>query len=186
MALPLTHRKFTVEEYHRMARAGILGEDDRVELIEGEIVEMGPVGAQDAACVKRLGRLLDRAIGDSAVLGIQDPIQLDDGTEPQPDIALLKPRADFYASAHPTPDAVLLLIEVADATLPTDRRIKVPLYARSGIPEVWVVNLQQQLVEVYSEPLEGEYKVVSTAQRGQTLPLREYEGIELSVDDVLG
>ena len=169
-----------------MAEAGILGEDDRVELIEGEIVDMSPVGAQHAACVKRLRRLLDRVIGDSAVLGIQDPIQLDDGTEPLPDISLLRPSADFYSSSHPTPIDVLLLIEVADATLPTDRRIKVPIYARAAIPEVWVVNLKQEIVEVYSQPSGGSYRVVWTAQRGQMLSVHGFEGVQIDVDEVLG
>jgi Uma2 family endonuclease len=186
MAVQLTRHKFTVEEYHRMAEVGLLGEDDRIELLDGEIVDMSPVGAQHAACVKRLGKLLSRVIGDDAMLGVQDPVRLDDTTEPIPDVSILKTRSDFYASSHPTPADVLLLIEVADSTLPVDRRVKVPLYARAGIPEVWVVNLQQETVEVYSQPGGGAYKVVSTAQRGQAIPLSGFAGVEIHVDDVLG
>jgi len=126
MAAPLVRHRFTVEEYHRMGQAGILSEDDRVELIEGEIVEMAPVGSRHAACVKRLNALLSRRAGGRALVSVQDPIRLGEHSEPQPDLALLKPREDFYAAAHPGPEDVLLVIEVAETSLEYDREVKLP------------------------------------------------------------
>src|SRR5919106_2349460 len=115
MSVQVLRRRFTVDEYYRMAEAGILHEDDRIELIEGEIVEMSPIGSRHAACVKRLIGLFSRQVGpESATLGVQDPIHLGEYSEPQPDIALIHPRPDFYVSAHPGPADILLLIEVAD------------------------------------------------------------------------
>lgn len=136
MSLQVAKHFFTVAEFERMGKAGIFSEDARVELIEGEIVEISPIGSRHAACVKRLSMYLSRALGDKFIISTQDPIQLDDFTQPQPDVALLQRRQDFYESAHPKPQDVLLLIEVADTTVDYDRLIKLPLYARAGIPEV--------------------------------------------------
>jgi hypothetical protein len=141
MGVQLARRLFTVAEYHKMAEAGILSEDDRVELLEGEIVAMSPIGSRHAGTVKRL---LDQFIplqgARRVILSVQDPIRLGEYSEPQPDLALLRPRADFYASSHPGPEDVLLIIEVADQSAAVDREVKVPLYARWGIPEVcwWI------------------------------------------------
>lgn len=143
MALPLTRHRFTVAEFHQMADAGIFTEDHRVELLDGEIVDMSPIGHRHAACVDRLNRLFVIRVGDAAQVRIQNPIVLDDYSEPEPDVALIRPRPDFYESAHPTPGEVFLVVEVADATYETDRRIKIPLYAQSGIREVWLVDLGQ-------------------------------------------
>src|SRR5437870_5978990 len=137
MAVEIAKRCFNVAEYYRMAEAGILTEEDHVELIDGEIVAMSPVGSRHAACVKRLNRILGRRVGDLVVVGVQDPIGLDDYSEPEPDISLLRPRADFYSEAHPIPSDVLMIIEVADSSDLYDREVKVPLYARAGIPETW-------------------------------------------------
>jgi Uma2 family endonuclease len=126
MGVQVQRRLFTVEEYHRMAEAGILSEEDRVELIEGELVTMSPIGSRHAACVKRLVRLLDRAAGDRAIVGAQDPIRLGARSEPQPDVALLRYRPDFYASAHPGPEDVLLVVEVAETSADADRSLKIP------------------------------------------------------------
>lgn len=152
MAVHVQRRVFTVDEYHRMVEAGILSEDDGVELIEGEIITMSPIGSQHAACVKKLHALLHRQVQQRAILGAQDPVRLDEYSEPEPDIALLKRRDDYYARSHPTPEDVFLIIEVAETFAEYDRRIKLPLYARAGIPEVWLVNLPERIVEVYSEP----------------------------------
>jgi Uma2 family endonuclease len=123
-------RRFSVHEYHQMAAAGILNEDDPVELIEGEIVEMPPMGSPHAACISRLTQILVTQAGNLADVRVQLPVRLDERSEPEPDLALVKPRADSYASAHPGPDDVLSVIEVADTTLHYDRSVKGPLYAR--------------------------------------------------------
>lgn len=179
-------RLFDVEEYHRMAEAGILHEDDRVELIEGEIVKMAAIGSRHAACVKRLVKLLVRKVGDSGIVGAQDPVRLPDGTEPEPDVAVLRPREDFYAEAHPTPGDVLLLIEVSDTSLEYDREVKLPLYAAAGIPEAWIVDLVNEKVCVVSQPADGFYTNVSSAGRGDSVTLRMLSGLVVSIEGVLG
>ncbi len=148
----LSARHFSVEEYHRMVEVGILREDERVELIDGRILRMSPIGSQHAAYVSFLNRKL-RAIEETVIVRIQDPIILDDETEPQPDVAIVKFRANAYADSHPSAEDVLLLVEVADTSLEEDRLIKLPRYADSGVPEVWIFNLIEGIVEVYREPL---------------------------------
>ena len=139
MSVQLSHRRFTVDEYYRMAGAGILHEDDRVELIEGEIVEMPPIGSYHAGEVDWLAQLLVRRLAGHAIVRGQNPIHLSVYSEPQPDITLLRPRADFYTTSHPTPEDILLVIEVADTSVAYDREIKAPLYSRAGIIDVLVV-----------------------------------------------
>src|SRR5262249_28853316 len=155
MSVQVEKRVFNADEYHQMSAAGILSEDDRVELIEGEIVKASPIGKHHAACVKRLNAILNRRLGESAIVSIQDPVRLDDYSEPQPDITLLKPRDDFYHHAAPTADDVLLVIEISETSRDYDRDVKVPLYARAGIPEVWLSLLLEDYVEAYSEPEGG-------------------------------
>jgi Uma2 family endonuclease len=152
MAVQLAKRYFNVTEYYRMAEAGILTEADRVELIDGEIVKMSPIGSLHAACVRQLDAMLQRQTEQYALVSVQSPIRLSDFSEPEPDVALLRPRSDHYAQAHPAPADVLLVIEVADTTAMSDRNVKVPLYARAGIPEVWLIDLQQDLIEIYAQP----------------------------------
>jgi len=129
--------RLTVDDFHRMGEAGILRADERVELIDGEVIDMAPIGSNHAGTVGFLAKRLERAVGDSAVVFVQNSLLLTASSEPQPDIMLLKPRTDFYRSAHPHPEDVLLIVEVADTTLAYDRDIKVPLYARHAIPEAW-------------------------------------------------
>jgi len=161
MSTPATdlyrRHRFTAEEYHRMGKAGLFGEDDRVELIEGEIVEMTPIGSRHAGTVKRLIRLLSQAVGGQAIVAAQDPLTLGPRSEPQPDIALLRPRDDFYTTSHPGPGDVLLLIEVAEASLRYDREVKLPLYARHGIPAVWLVDLAGRELTAYEQPADDGY-----------------------------
>jgi Uma2 family endonuclease len=145
-------RRFTVEEYHRMGQVGLLGEDERVELIDGWILTMRPIGSRHAACVSLLNRVL-RPVEATAIVRVEDPIILNDATEPQPDIAVVKFKANLYADAHPGPEDMLLLIEVAETSLEEDREVKLPRYAASAIPEVWIVNLVANIIEVYREPL---------------------------------
>lgn len=149
--LPSRHR-ITAEEYQKMGEAGIFTEDDRVELIEGEIIDMALIGSRHAGVVAKLGHILSRAVGNTAVVWVQNPILLDDHSEPEPDVVLLKPRRDFYAASLPTAQDVLLLIEVADTSSDYDRNIKMPLYARHGIPEAWLVDLPGGFVEVWQQP----------------------------------
>lgn len=186
MVLQLAKRRFSVSEYDRMAEAGILGEDDRVELIDGEVVEMTPIGHRHAGCVKRLNRLFTDALGTDAVIGVQDPVVLGDSSEPQPDLAVLRPRADFYASAHPTPQDILLLIEVAETSAETDRRVKVPLYAGSLVQEVWVVDLQQDAISVYENPEPGGYRTVRLARRGAVIAPSAFPDRSFDVGTMLG
>jgi len=153
---PVAHR-FTVDDYYRMADAGILGADERVELLQGEIIEMAPIGSHHAACVRQLSRLFHQQLGGRAIVSVQDPVRLDDLSEPQPDVALLRPRPDDYAGAHPTPGDVLLLVEVGDTTAAWDARHKLPLYAAAGVGEVWLVNLVAGAVEVCLRPEGGAY-----------------------------
>ena len=161
MGTQVSTKKFTVYDFHRMGEAGILSEDDRVELLEGEIIEMTPIGSRHAACVSRLNRILTSQLGPTAIVSVQNPIRLNDRSEPQPDIALLKPRPDFYAEAHPKPDDILLVIEVADTSVELDRETKLPLYAKAGIPEVWIVALTQRSVEIYRQPDAQGYNSIS-------------------------
>lgn len=179
-------RRFSVHEYHRMAEVGILSEDDRVELIEGEIVKMSPIGSRHAACVGRLNRLLQRLVRLDAIVRVQDPIRLDVYSEPEPDVALVKTRDDFYSREHPGPGDVLLLIEVADTSVERDLEAKLPLYARAGIPEVWLVNLPAETIEVNSRPDSGEYRETVRVKRGETVTSRNIPGLDLGVDDILG
>jgi len=186
MIFQVSKRLFTVEEYHRMAEAGILGEDDRVELIEGEIVEMTPIGSRHAGAVNRLNRLFSERVGEHAVVSVQNPIRLGERSEPQPDLALLRFREDFYASSHPGPGDVLLVVEVAETSAEYDRRVKVPLYARFGIPEVWLVDLEGEAVEVYRDPSPEGYRKAEVLRRGSSLSPSSFPDLELSVDEILG
>jgi len=158
MSVRLLRRRFTVDDYHRMVEAGILSDDDRVELIDGEIIEMVAIGSRHAACVDRLARLCSAGVRNRAIVRVQNPILLSEHSEPQPDLALLRPRRDFYAAGHPGPQDILLVVEVADTSAETDREIKLPLYARAGIPEVWVVALAETHVEAHRKPSPGGYR----------------------------
>ncbi len=186
LALQAHRRLFTVEEYHKMAEAGILGEDDRVELLEGEIVQMPPIGSPHGGTVKRLIRLFTSRLGERAIVSAQDPVQLADHTEPEPDIALLHPRPDFYQSGHPTPADVYLLAEVGDSTIAYDRRVKLLLYARAGISEVWVIDINAERVEVYRDPSAQGYADVRILGRGSVLSPAAFPDVVVGVDDVLG
>lgn len=169
-----------------MGEAGILRQDARLELIEGEIIEMSPIGNAHAACVKFLNRLLSHLFGGTFIVGVQDPVRLSDFSEPQPDITLLRWRDDFYREKQPTPADVLLVIEVADTTVVKDRTIKIPLYARSGVPEAWLVNIPEELVEIYSDPSGDLYQRVEVFGRGAEARSHTVEGLAVSVSELLG
>ena len=166
----------SAQEYLRMGESGVFAPDARLELIEGEIVEMAPIGSRHAATVNVLNRLLGTLAGNQAIVSVQNPLVLGDRSVPQPDLALLKPRADSYSGAHPTAADVLLVVEVADTTLTFDMGTKVPLYARSGIPEAWVVDLQERALRVFREPSASGYRTgftVSGAEKVTALALPE-------------
>ena len=134
MAVQLLRRRFTVHEYHLMGQAGILVEDDRLELLEGEIVELAPIGSRHQAAVNRLNALFSSRLAAGALVNVQGPVRLGDHSEPQPDVMLVRRRSDFYETAHPEPADVLLLVEVSDTSIEYDRQVQLPLYARHGIP----------------------------------------------------
>lgn len=181
--LPL--RRFTLAEYYAMAEAGILTEDDRVELIDGVIVEMAPVGSRHVGVVNGYTRALTEAVGRRAVVQVQSPIRLDDGTEPQPDIVLLQERPDLYGSGHAGPQDILLVIEVADTSVDYDRNEKLPRYARAGIPEVWLTILPDRVIEAHTEPADGRYAVRRIFAPGDTISPACFPDIALSVDEIL-
>jgi Uma2 family endonuclease len=169
-----------------MGISGILTEDDRVELIEGEIVEMTPIGSGHAGCVNRLNQLLADLIGKRALLSVQNPLRLSGHSEPQPDLTLLKHRKDYYATAHPEPGDVLLLIEVAETSASYDRDVKVPLYAREGIVEVWIVDLEAEVVDVYRNPSQQGYGESRRIPLGQHISPQAFPNIALSAEQILG
>lgn len=177
--------RFTVEDFERMGRAGVFDEDARVELLDGQIVEMTPIGIPHAGTVKALLRLFSRLVGDRAILSVQDPAVLGDFSEPQPDVMLLRPREDSYRKAHPEARDVLLLVEVADTTARLDRAVKAPIYARAGIQEYWIVDLQGRRVEVYREPSGDTYRPVEEHREGRVSPAA-FPEIELEVAEILG
>ncbi|MBD2677553.1 MULTISPECIES: Uma2 family endonuclease [Nostoc] len=186
MTVQLLRRKFTVEQYHKMLESGILTEDDRVELIRGEIIEISPIGTKHAACVNRLINLLVQLLGKRVIVAAQNPIVLNDNSQPQPDVALLKPRDDFYATAHPQPQDIFLLIEVADSTIEYDREEKIPLYAEANIIEVWLVDINEQIVEVYQQPTAAGYQHIQKFTSGQTLSIQVLPDVNISANQILG
>jgi Uma2 family endonuclease len=186
MSVQYQKHYFNVDEYYKMAEVGLLSRDDRVELIDGEIIEMSPIGSTHGGTVKRSSAFLNRKLGHAAIVSVQDPIRLNDFSEPQPDIALLKPRKDFYSNSHPAPEDVLVVIEVADTSVAYDRNVKLPLYARAGIPEAWLMVLQKEVIEVHSQPKSGKYQKVQRLKRGKTLTSPTIPGLSCRVEDLLG
>jgi Uma2 family endonuclease len=182
----VARRPLTVAEYHRMGEVGILTERDRVELIEGELIAMSPIGSEHAGAVNALTRQLVQVVGERGIVAVQNPVRLDDLSEPQPDFAVLKPRSDDYRKATPRPEEVLLIIEVADSSLSYDRSVKRSLYARHGIPEFWIVNLTAGEVEVCRAPSGDSYASVSHVGRDGTLEPELLPGVAIPVAVLLG
>ena len=184
MVQQLLKGPFTLEAYQRLAELGVLGEDDRLELIGGQVVEMSPIGGPHAGCVRRLMDLFVRRRLD-AMVDVQNPVVLSEHDAPQPDLALLTRRADGYP-AHPRAADTLLVVEVADTSLAYDRDIKIPLYARAGIPEVWLVDLPADRLAIYRDPVDGAYASVRLVSRGATLSPLHFPHVTLPADDILG
>jgi len=186
MAVQPERRRFTVDEYHWMGRVGILGPDDRVELLDGEIICMVPIDEPHASTVDRINQVLVLGLQGAAIVRVQSSIRLDMGGEPEPDFALLRPRRDFYRASHPTPEDVLLVIEVADTSLDYDTRTKAPLYARAGIPELWVVDLPHARVIAYRASSADGYATTRAYRRGESLSPLAFPSLTIAIDDILG
>lgn len=182
--------RFTVEEYERMGQVGIFTEDDRVELLDGEIVAMSPIGPMPASVVNRLTRLLVQRLGDRANVIVQNPVRLLPRSEPQPDLVVARERSDCYAIGHPTAEDVLLVIEVSDSSLRTDQTVKVPIYARQGIVEVWLVDLASRSVASYADPdpdsAHGRYREVRTLRADERLTPQALPELCLTVREIFG
>ena len=185
MALALSRKRFTADEYQRMGQVGILSEDDRVELIDGEIVAMTPISARHNACVNCAMRALVSAAGDVAIVQAQGSIQLDLYHEPEPDLVLLRPRTDFYASRLPGGPDILLIVEIADSSIEYDRDVKGRIYAESGIPEYWLADLNTNLVSRYSAPERGAFRSVEPFHRGETIAPQLLPTCVIAVDVLL-
>lgn len=186
MSALFARRLFTTTEYHKLLETGFFTEDDRVELIDGEIIAMSPIGPKHAGCVNRLISYLTRKARRQAIVAAQNPVWLNEYSEPQPDIALLKPRDDFYMKSHPTPEDTLVAIEVADSTLDGDRQIKLPKYAQAGIPEAWLVDLVNDRIEVHALPNEGVYQEIRIVLRHQNVISRMLPQLKIKASDILG
>lgn len=174
-----------MDEFQRLEAVGVLGEDERLELIAGEIVQMAPIGSSHAACVDRFNRFFTAALRDLGIVRVQSLIELTSSSMPQPDLTLLRPREDFYAGAHPLPQDVLLVVEVADTSLPYDRDRKLPLYARAGIREVWLADVQRRTVALYREPETDGYERVETARRTDSIAPLAFPEARLTVAALL-
>jgi Uma2 family endonuclease len=181
---PRRHR-LTVHDYHRMAEVGLLAPDARVELIEGDILDMAPIGREHTSVVDQLTRLFVRAVGDDAIVRVQGSVRLSQFSEPEPDVALLKPRPDFYRSRFASGADTLLVVEVSDSTLRYDRDVKVPLYARSGVPEVWVIDLQNGRLLVYGSLVDGAYMRHDSIERPERTPVAALPGVAVDLSSVL-
>jgi len=179
-------RYFSAEEYHRMGETGIFRENEQTELIKGEIFHMPPIGTEHAACVDRLNRLLHLSLGESWIIRVQNPVSVSVDSEPEPDISVLKFHPEFYARHHPQPKDIGMLIEISDTSLGYDRQIKLPLYAKAGIPEVWIVNLKERCVEIHSSPAEPGYELCRKHYRGAQLKSPSFPDLKISVDELLG
>jgi Uma2 family endonuclease len=182
----VTKKLFTVDEFQRMSDAGILPENGRFELIRGEIIEMPLPGSPHSSRVKRLNRLFTSRLGDSVIVSVQDPFIIDLYTDPFPDVALLRPRDDFYEAAHPGPEDVLLVVEVSHHSASYDKNVKAPLYAEAKVPEYWQVDVIKELVTVRTDPKENEYQTVRTFGRGETIRSGQLRDVAFSVDEILG
>ena len=186
MAVELNRYRFTRADYHRMAQTGILAPDARVELIDGEIIKTSPIGNRHKAAVNRLNHLfLPLSLG-AAIVQIQSSIALGGNGEPEPDVALLRYRDDFYSTAPATEEAVLLLVEVAESSEEYDRRTKAPLYARYGIPELWIVNLNRDQLVVHRDPTPNGYATVQVLRRGESISPLAFPDLAIEVNSILG
>jgi len=174
IAAPPQTVKFTVEQFYLMHEKGIFTESDRLELIDGEIKIMSPIGIKHAVCVARLNKRFESKLGGNAIIWVQNPIDLGIRSQSQPDLAILKFRKDFYEEALPTPADILLIIEIADSSLEYDRDVKAPLYATSGIPEMWLFDVNNKMIAGFSHPSESGYKQINQYESGDRLTMQMF------------
>ena len=185
MSVQTQRRLFTVQDYHLMSQAGVFRDNERVELIEGEIIQMAAIGKRHAARVDRLAEFFGDRVRRRAIIRVQNPISLGDNSEPQPDIALVQRRADFYEESLPNSEDILLLVEVADSTVNYDRDVKIPNYARSGIQEVWLWDLEANCLEVYRFPTANGYTSMQKFERGEQVSPLAFPEFAVSIDLIL-
>ncbi len=178
--------RFSVEEFNKLGEAGIFDEDDRVELLDGEIIVMSPIRRDHAAIVLRLNYLLSQRLRERALVNPSNPAVLDDYSEPLPDFTLLRPKPDFYKSGHPRPSDILLLIEVSDTTLVYDRGRKLIKYAECGIGEVWIVNVREQAIEQFRRPEGGQYSFSRLYRVGEEVSIEVFPDIVFTVKELIG
>ena len=185
-APPVERYRWTIDLYHQMIETGILGEDERIELIKGELTTMSPIGSEHSGVVDQLAEILIEQLMRRAVVKVQGPLQLEDHSEPQPDLILLAPRRDFYKRSLPRPADVLLVIEVADSSLAYDRAVKMALYAGAGMPEAWIINLIDRWIEVYRDPSPAGYTTLLKILPGKSVTPQAFADVVVVVDELLG
>ena len=186
MQIEATKKLFTVDDYYRMAEAGILGPEDRVELIDGEIIEMSPIGTRHAGCVNAANAAFSAAFRRRVTVSVQNPLRLSNYTEPEPDLVLLKPRKDSYRGKRVEGEDVLLVLEAADTTLSYDRDVKLPLYAAASISEVWIEDLQHDLLLVYRDPQKNTYRTSLSLKRDKSVAVLAFPEVIFKVADLIG
>jgi len=186
MDIEVSKKLFTVDDYYLMAEAGILGPEDRVELIDGEIIKMCPIGNRHLGCVNRATEIFVGAFRGLAVVSVQNPLRLTNYTEPQPDIVLLKPRNDHYGSKKPMAEDALLVVEVSDTTFMFDHDVKLKRYARAGVPEVWIENLESDLLLVFRDPAGDAYQTCLTLRRGDSVSVAAFPNAVFKAEEFLG
>ena len=185
--LPNAEVRFDVEDFYKMMEAGILPEDNTTEIIDGELIKIMPSGSRHSGIVNKLNRILGLYTGETKIISVQNPVRLNRHYEPQPDIAVLEFREDFYTESHPIPSEILLLIEVSDSTLAFDKKKKVGYYAEAEIPEVWLVNLVEDVIQVFTQPENGNYqRNKGTFRRGETMQSPTIENLQIEVNRILG
>lgn len=182
---PSTYR-FSVEEFNKLGEAGIFDEDDRVELIDGEIIVMSPIGREHAGIVMRLNAVLNERLGRRALVNPQNPAVIDEFSELLPDFTLLRPKNDFYKSGHPAPDDIFLIIEVSDTTLAYDRGLKLQKYAERGINEVWIVNVSKSSIEQFREPTPRGFQRSRQYRLGDRIEVAAFPEISFGVEELIG
>lgn len=185
-ATSVLKRLFTVKEYYLMYESGVFANGERVELIRGEIIKMAAIGRRHAACVDRCNDVFAYKLGKKVLIRIQNPLALDNTSEPEPDVLLLKRKVDYYESGHPRPADVFLLIEVADSTIDSDRELKIPIYAEDGITEVWLIDINSACIEAYRNPTAEGYQDIQKFYRGQNLSILAFPDLSITVDEILG
>lgn len=179
----LPYHLWTVEEFHQMAIAGLLDEADRVELIEGEMIDIAPIGSKHAFIVNRISQIFSARVGAQCLISTQNPVRLGERSEPQPDVALL--RSGNYMDALPTAADVLLIVEVSDSTLEYDRDVKIGLYARHGIPEVWLLDVNAREITVYREPAEGQYRLIRKPTAAEAISPTALPSVQLRLMELM-